>query len=193
MSEAILDSGAIFSDSEKAHRRLAWLSTVDHKRIGILYLLTALVFFVVGGVEAIFIRLQLAIPNNTFIGPETYNMLFTMHGTTMIFLVAMPALFGLAKLLRPAADRRPRHGLPAPQRLHLLGRADGGHPPPFQHSRGGSPLRWLVRIRAPERDGVLLAARGRLLGAGPPRPRHRLGRHSHQPHRHRSSACAPPA
>ncbi len=101
MNEAILHSGAIFSDSEKAHRRLAWLSTVDHKRIGILYLLTALVFFVVGGVEAIFIRLQLAIPNNTLIQPETYNMLFTMHGTTMIFLVAMPALFGLANYFVP--------------------------------------------------------------------------------------------
>jgi len=101
MNEATLDSGAIFSESDKVHRRLAWLSTVDHKRIGTLYLLTALVFFVAGGVEAIFIRLQLAVPNNKFLDPDTYNMLFTMHGTTMIFLVAMPALFGLANYVLP--------------------------------------------------------------------------------------------
>ena len=80
---------------------MAWLSTVDHKRIGILYLVTALVFFVIGGIEAMFIRLQLAVPNNTFLQPDTYNMVFTMHGTTMIFLVAMPALFGLANYVVP--------------------------------------------------------------------------------------------
>jgi cytochrome c oxidase subunit 1/cytochrome c oxidase subunit I+III len=81
--------------------RLAWLSTVDHKRIGILYLLFALLFFVVGGLEALFIRLQLAVPNNTLVSPDTFNALFTMHGTTMIFLVAMPALFGFANYFVP--------------------------------------------------------------------------------------------
>ena len=80
---------------------MAWLSTVDHKRIGILYMVTALVFFVIGGIEAMFIRLQLAVPNNTLLHPDTYNMLFTMHGTTMIFLVAMPVLFGLANYIVP--------------------------------------------------------------------------------------------
>ncbi len=80
---------------------MAWLSTVDHKRIGILYMVTALVFFVIGGIEALFIRLQLAVPNNTLLQPDTYNMLFTMHGTTMIFLVAMPVLFGLANYFVP--------------------------------------------------------------------------------------------
>lgn len=80
---------------------MAWLSTVDHKRIGILYMTTALVFFVVGGIEALFIRLQLAVPRNTLVAPDTFNMLFTMHGTTMIFLVAMPALFGMANYIVP--------------------------------------------------------------------------------------------
>jgi cytochrome c oxidase subunit 1 len=69
---------------------VSWLTTVDHKRIGLLYGISALFFFLVGGVEALFIRIQLAVPNNDFLSPQTYNELFTMHGTTMIFLAVMP-------------------------------------------------------------------------------------------------------
>ena len=105
MNEAVsIDTvapGDILSPEDRTHYRLAWLSTVDHKRIGILYLLTALVFFVIGGIEALLIRIQLAVPNNHFLGPDTYNQVFTMHGTTMIFLVAMPALFGLINYVLP--------------------------------------------------------------------------------------------
>ncbi|HEX7090916.1 MAG TPA: cytochrome c oxidase subunit I [Longimicrobiales bacterium] len=68
----------------------SWITTVDHKRIGILYGTTALFFLLVGGLEALLIRLQLAVPDNGLIGPELYNQLFTMHGTTMVFLVGMP-------------------------------------------------------------------------------------------------------
>ncbi|MBI3979960.1 MAG: cytochrome c oxidase subunit I [Chloroflexi bacterium] len=67
-----------------------WLTTVDHKRIGILYGGTAFFYFLVGGLEAILIRLQLAVPNNTFVDADLFNQLFTMHGTTMVFLVVMP-------------------------------------------------------------------------------------------------------
>jgi cytochrome c oxidase subunit 1 len=67
-----------------------WITTVDHKRIGILYLVTALVFFVLGGIEALIMRMQLARPENSVVSPEVYNQLFTMHGTTMIFLAVMP-------------------------------------------------------------------------------------------------------
>src|SRR3954471_4162302 len=68
----------------------SWMTTVDHKRIGILYGATAFLFFLLGGVEALIIRLQLIKPNNTLISPAVYNELFTMHGTTMIFLVVFP-------------------------------------------------------------------------------------------------------
>src|SRR5206468_12840094 len=68
----------------------SWITTVDHKRIGILYGSTAFLFFLLGGIEALIMRLQLAKPDNTLVGPETFNQLFTMHGTTMIFLAIMP-------------------------------------------------------------------------------------------------------
>ncbi len=68
----------------------SWLTTVDHKRIGILYGVTAFVFFLLGGIEALLIRLQLAVPQNDLVSAQTYNALFTMHGTTMIFLALMP-------------------------------------------------------------------------------------------------------
>jgi cytochrome c oxidase subunit 1 len=68
----------------------SWMTTVDHKRIGILYLTTSMSFFVIGGIEALMIRVQLARPGQHIYSAETYNSLFTMHGTTMIFLAVMP-------------------------------------------------------------------------------------------------------
>ena len=69
---------------------IGWITTIDHKRIGILYGITAIVFFVIGGIEALLMRIQLAQPNSGIVSPEVYNQLFTMHGTTMIFLAIMP-------------------------------------------------------------------------------------------------------
>ncbi|MBW8772483.1 MAG: cbb3-type cytochrome c oxidase subunit I, partial [Gemmatimonadetes bacterium] len=68
----------------------SWLTTVDHKRIGILYGASAFVFFLIGGLEALMIRWQLHAPDQTFLSPDKYNQLFTMHGTSMIFLGIMP-------------------------------------------------------------------------------------------------------
>jgi cytochrome c oxidase subunit I len=92
---------AVLDPAKRRHYQLAWLSTVDHKRIGVLYMLTGLFFFIVGGLEALFIRLQLAVPNNHLLDPDTFNKLFTLHGTTMIFLVAMPLLFGFVNYVLP--------------------------------------------------------------------------------------------
>src|SRR6202521_464021 len=79
----------------------SWLTTTDHKRIGILYIVTTFVFFLLGGVEALLIRLQLGVPNNTLVTPETYNQLFTLHGTTMIFLFVVPMMAGLGNYFLP--------------------------------------------------------------------------------------------
>jgi cytochrome c oxidase subunit 1 len=68
----------------------SWITTVDHKRIGIMYGTAALFFMLIGGLEALLMRVQLAVPENDFVGADTFSQLFTMHGTTMIFLVAMP-------------------------------------------------------------------------------------------------------
>ncbi|HEV2207261.1 MAG TPA: cytochrome c oxidase subunit I [Verrucomicrobiae bacterium] len=87
--------------SSESSRLFSWVTTVDHKRIGILYLGTVAMFFLVGGVEALLLRVQLAIPRNTFLSPGAFNQIFTMHGTTMIFLVVMPGLVGFANYLVP--------------------------------------------------------------------------------------------
>ena len=79
----------------------AWVASLDHKQIGIIYLLTGLVFLVVGGVEALLMRTQLASARNAFLDPETFNQMFTMHGTTMIFLVIIPLVLGLGIYLVP--------------------------------------------------------------------------------------------
>jgi len=91
-------SGALGSVVELLHE---WVVTVDHKQIGILYILYSLVMFVVGGIEVLLIRLQLAGPMKHVVSAEVYNRLFTMHGTTMIFFVAMPIFVGFGNYLVP--------------------------------------------------------------------------------------------
>jgi len=78
-----------------------WVTTVDHKQLGILYIVYALVFLIIGGIEATIMRVQLIRPHNNFVSPDVFNRMFTMHGTTMIFFVAMPLLFGFANYLLP--------------------------------------------------------------------------------------------
>ncbi len=79
----------------------SWFTTVDHKKIAILYMTTALAFLVIGGIEALLIRLQLAGPNGTILTASQYNQLFTMHGTTMVFLMGMPLAVAFGNYLIP--------------------------------------------------------------------------------------------
>ncbi len=99
---------AVVDQTATAHpRRLVleilhdWVTTVDHKKIGLMYIGYALIFLLVAGWEALMIRIQLAVPNNHFLSPEVYNRFFTMHGTTMVFFVGMPILFGFGNYLLP--------------------------------------------------------------------------------------------
>jgi cytochrome c oxidase subunit 1 len=77
------------------------VTTVDHKRLGILYMVSSLFFLALGGVEALIMRIQLIRAHNDFVSPQVFNRMFTMHGTTMIFFVAMPFLLGFANYLVP--------------------------------------------------------------------------------------------
>src|SRR3954465_4537650 len=79
----------------------SWVTTTDHKRIGIMYLVLTFVFFMLGGTEALLIRLQLSQANNTLLTPQTYNELITMHGTTMVFLFVVPVMAGFANYFLP--------------------------------------------------------------------------------------------
>jgi cytochrome c oxidase subunit 1 len=79
----------------------SWVTTVDHKRIGILYFLTGFVFLLIAGIEGQLIRLQLALPENKFLDPELYNQLFTMHGTTMVFFAGMPLIIAAFNIVIP--------------------------------------------------------------------------------------------
>src|SRR5881409_3000919 len=95
-----------WTDTDVAPRPLVerlheWVTTVDHKRLGVLYIVYALVFLVIGGIEAMIMRIQLIAAHTDFVSPQVFNRMFTMHGTTMIFFVAMPLVFGFANYLVP--------------------------------------------------------------------------------------------
>src|SRR5690348_5852010 len=78
-----------------------WVMTTDHKKLGIMYIVTAFFFFLVGGTEALLVRTQLAVPDGKVLSPDQYNQVFTMHGTTMIFLFVMPMLVGFGNYIVP--------------------------------------------------------------------------------------------
>ena len=109
--ESAARTGEALAASGRSHRlRELWedapgivgfLTTVDHKRLGMRYIYTAFVFFLFAGVQALTMRVQLAVPENGLLGPSTYNELFTMHGTTMIFLFNTPVFAGFANYLLP--------------------------------------------------------------------------------------------
>ena len=146
----------------RARRLHEWVTTVDHKRLGLLYILYALFFLVIGGIEATIMRFQLMRPHNDLVSPQVFNRMFTMHGTTMIFFVAMPIAVRVRELSRAADDRRARHGVPAPQCLQLLDDRARRPPSVFQLSRRQRPVRRgqrarrrLVRVCAADREDLL--------------------------------------
>src|SRR4051794_20080606 len=75
---------------------IGWLASTNHKEIGLRYIVTAFTFFILAGILALLMRIQLAFPENHFIGPDRYNQFFTVHGTTMMFLFAVPVMEGMA-------------------------------------------------------------------------------------------------
>src|ERR1043165_1885207 len=92
--EALRHVGRLERVWEEREGLLGWLTTTDHKRIGLLYLFTSLAFFAAGGVEALLMRTQLIGPDNGLLSPKAYNELLTMHGVTMIFLFVIPISTG---------------------------------------------------------------------------------------------------
>ena len=94
-------SEAVYPVGWKNGRVASWLVTVDHKRIGIMYIATSMFWFVAGGILALVMRSQLATPGEKLLTKNSYNEVVTMHGTTMIFLVVVPILAGFANFLVP--------------------------------------------------------------------------------------------
>src|SRR3970040_501532 len=99
---AILEAMRQLREDAASYRGIwSWITTVDHKRIGIMYGVPSLSFFVLGGIEALLLRLQLSTANGEVLNPDQYNRIFTMHGTTMIFLVVMPLSAAFFNLMTP--------------------------------------------------------------------------------------------
>ncbi|MBI1802696.1 MAG: cbb3-type cytochrome c oxidase subunit I, partial [Chloroflexi bacterium] len=93
--------GSLHVTERRRYSLMDWVMTVDHKKIGILYIVTAFAFFLIGGIEAMLMRTQLAVSNNTFLNGELYNQIFTMHDTTMVFLAIMPLNVGFGNYIVP--------------------------------------------------------------------------------------------
>jgi cytochrome c oxidase subunit 1 len=115
------------------------VTTVDHKKIGILYVVMAVVFLVIGGCEALLIRWQLLWPRREFIGPDTFNGLFTMHGTTMVFFVGMPILIGIGNYLVPLMIGARDMAFPRLNAFGFWASLFGGALVYFSYATGGAP------------------------------------------------------
>ena len=136
-----------------------WVTTVDHKKIGIMYVLMAVVFLVIGGCEAILIRLQLFWPRSELIGPDTFNGLFTMHGTTMVFFVGMPILIGIGNYLVPLMIGARDMAFPRLNALGFWATLFGGLLVYFSFATGGAPgIGWFGYAPLTERTFARSAA-----------------------------------
>src|ERR1700761_3046788 len=129
-----------------------WVTTVDHKKIGVMYVLMSVVFLVVGGIEAVLMRWQLLAPRNTFLGPDTFNQLFTMHGTTMVFFVGMPILIGIGNYMVPLMIGARDMAFPRMNALGFWATLFGGLLVYFTFAAGGAPtMGWFAYAPMTER------------------------------------------
>lgn len=136
-----------------------WTTTVDHKKIGILYILLAIVFLVIAGCEAILMRIQLFFPRNNFIGPDAFNGLFTMHGTTMVFFVGMPILIGIGNYLVPLMIGARDMAFPRMNALGFWVTLFGGILVYFSYATGAAPaIGWFAYAPLTERTFARSAA-----------------------------------
>ena len=152
-----------------------WVVTVDHKKIGIMYVIMAIVFLVIGGCEAELMRLQLWVPRNGLIKPDFFNQLFTMHGTTMVFFMGMPILIGMGNYLVPLMIGARDMAFPRLNALGFWATLFGGLLVYFSFVTGGAPaIGWFALAPLTETH-VCSQRRHRFLGAGADRQRHRHG------------------
>src|SRR6476646_8040321 len=136
-----------------------WVTTVDHKKIGILYVLMALVFLVIGGIEALLIRAQLLWPRNDLVGPDQFNQLFTMHGTTMVFFMGIPILVGFGNYLVPLQIGARDMAFPRLNALGFWATLFGGLLAYFSFATGGAPaIGWFAYSPLTERAFARTAA-----------------------------------
>src|SRR2546430_2405780 len=120
-----------------------WVTTVDHKKIGLMYIVMALVFLVIGGIEAVLMRWQLIAARNDFLGADAFNQLFTMHGTTMVFFMGMPILIGIGNYLVPLMIAARDMAFPRLNALGFWATLFGGLLVYFSFATGGAPPpRW---------------------------------------------------
>jgi len=129
-----------------------WVTTVDHKKIGIMYVLMAIVFLIIAGCEAMVIRAQLFWPRNNLVGPDTFNQLFTMHGTTMVFFMGMPILIGLGNYLVPLMIGARDMAFPRLNAMGFWATFFGGLLVYFSFATGGAPaIGWFAYAPLTER------------------------------------------
>jgi cytochrome c oxidase subunit I len=123
----------------------SWVTTVDHKKIGIMYVLMAIVFLVIGGCEAVLMRWQLFTPHKTLLRPDTFNQLFTLHGTTMVFFMGMPILIGIGNYFVPLMIGARDMAFPRLNAMGFWATLFGGLLVYFSFATGGAPaLGWFA-------------------------------------------------
>src|SRR5436190_1661835 len=136
-----------------------WVTTVDHKKIGILYVLMAVFFLVVGGFQAVLLRWQLWSPRNDVLGPDFFNQMFTMHGTTMVFFMGMPILIGFGNYLVPLMIGARDMAFPRLNALGFWATLFGGMLVYFSFATGGAPaIGWFAYAPLTERTFARSAA-----------------------------------